>query len=160
MNNYLMFHRLLKCQLLPTEKIHPEMFKGATRKFKKPKAHAIAIQRHNKINKDRTSEEALKRVKQKKSKSLSKLAEMGIDFEYPGLVKIVGKEVLSPTLGKSEVEKTTLETQTALAEEAMRVLHGVDDGSSDSEHDHSDSNAKSVKETIPTKKPIKQTISK
>lgn len=126
MHNYLMFHRLLKCQLLPTEKIHPELFKGANRHFRKPKSHAIAIQRHNSINK-KTASEALHLTKKRKAKSLGKLADMGIDFEFPGLVKIVGKDQLTLDAEKTEVEKTVLETQEALVEEAMRVLHGNDD---------------------------------
>merc|ERR1712038_2191944 len=113
MNNYLMFHRLLKCQLLPSEKIHPELFKGHNRHFRKPKSHAIAIARHDNagLNKTKTVKDALHLTKKRKAKSLGKLAELGIDFEYPGLVKVVGKESVVPDSEKSDVEKTVLETQ-------------------------------------------------
>lgn len=36
MNNYLMFNKLLKCHSIPHEKLHPETFKDAKKKFFKP----------------------------------------------------------------------------------------------------------------------------
>merc|ERR1712012_546211 len=67
---------------------------GHNRHFRKPKSHAIAIARHNNagLNKTKTVKDALHLTKKRKAKSLGKLAELGIDFEYPGLVKVVGKE--------------------------------------------------------------------
>jgi len=134
MNNYLMFHRLLKCQLVPPEKLHPETFKGHNKKFKRPKAAYLSIERHNKTKDDARVKQCEKRMKRKKAKSLSKLADLGISFEYPGLVNVVGKEVTSDT-GDNDMETETplLETQTMLANEAMRVLHGHDSDGSDDE---------------------------
>jgi nucleolar protein 15 len=34
MNGYFMFKQRLTCKVLPPEKIHPELFKGANRKFR------------------------------------------------------------------------------------------------------------------------------
>merc|ERR1712038_1645106 len=75
----------------------------------------------------KTVKDALHLTKKRKAKSLGKLAELGIDFEYPGLVKVVGKESVVPDSEKSDVEKTVLETQEALAAEAYRVLHSSED---------------------------------
>lgn len=47
MHNYLMFGRLLQCHLVPTDKIHPETFVGANRKFKVIPWKKIAREAHN-----------------------------------------------------------------------------------------------------------------
>ncbi|ESO90175.1 hypothetical protein LOTGIDRAFT_75658, partial [Lottia gigantea] len=49
MNNYLMFERLLKCELLPSDKLHPALFHGSHRSFSKPKASSLSIDRHNSV---------------------------------------------------------------------------------------------------------------
>jgi len=129
MNNYLMFHRLLKCQLVDPEKLHPETFKGHNKKFKRPKAAFLSAERHNSTKDESTLRQSEKRVKRNKAKSLSKLADLGISFEYPGVVNIIGKELTADVEMNTEIP--TLETQTNLANEAMRVLHGGESEDSD-----------------------------
>jgi len=129
MNNYLMFHRLLKCQLVDPEKLHPETFKGHNKKFKRPKAAFLSAERHNSTKDESTLRQSEKRVKRNKAKSLSKLADLGISFEYPGVVNIIGKELTADVEMNTEIP--TLETQTNLANEAMRVLHGGESEASD-----------------------------
>src|SRR5690606_5121680 len=51
MNNYLIFGHLLQCKLVPSEKLHPEMFKGANRKFAKVPTRKIAVKRYNEAQK-------------------------------------------------------------------------------------------------------------
>lgn len=36
MNNYLMFNKILKCQVIPKDKIHPATFRNANKKFVLP----------------------------------------------------------------------------------------------------------------------------
>lgn len=47
MHNYLMFGRLLQCHLVPLDKVHPETFVGANRKFKVIPWKKIAREAHN-----------------------------------------------------------------------------------------------------------------
>lgn len=47
MHNYLMFGRLLQCHLVPVDKVHPETFVGANRKFKVIPWKKIARDAHN-----------------------------------------------------------------------------------------------------------------
>jgi nucleolar protein 15 len=47
MHNYLMFGRLLQCHLVPVDKVHPETFVGANRKFKVIPWKKIAREAHN-----------------------------------------------------------------------------------------------------------------
>lgn len=84
MNNYLMFDRLLKCQFIPEEKLHPAIWKGANKRFSwgNPAFKEKAI--HNKV---RTKKELLKSAKRLVSREKSKrkrLVELGIDYEFPG----------------------------------------------------------------------------
>jgi len=88
MDNYLMFNRLLKCKLIPEDKVHPATFKGAEKKFSKPKAHLYARDRHNKVKTASRVAANAGRSRRRAAKSLSRLGEKGISFEYPGLVKI------------------------------------------------------------------------
>ncbi|XP_038602839.1 MKI67 FHA domain-interacting nucleolar phosphoprotein [Tachyglossus aculeatus] len=84
MNNYLFCERLLKCHVVPREKIHKELFKGSSRSFAKPSYPAVA-----RYNKERTAEQQLKmqkRLKRKEKALRKRLAEKGIDYDFPGLV--------------------------------------------------------------------------
>lgn len=48
MNGYMMFTQKLDCHVLPASKVHPELFKGANRAFKRIPWSAIEQKRHNK----------------------------------------------------------------------------------------------------------------
>ncbi|XP_026073491.1 MKI67 FHA domain-interacting nucleolar phosphoprotein-like [Carassius auratus] len=82
MNNYLIGERLIKCQVLPPEKVHEKLFVGSRLGFKKPKQPAVA--RYNK----RHAEDDLKNVGtkliSKESKLRKRLAAKGIDYDFPG----------------------------------------------------------------------------
>ncbi|XP_046381939.1 MKI67 FHA domain-interacting nucleolar phosphoprotein-like [Haliotis rufescens] len=80
MNNYLMFEKLLKCAFLPKEKVHEALFKGCNRKFKRPKSHVNAIQRHNAVKSKAKQLTLARKTLSKQKKCFSKLAELGIDF--------------------------------------------------------------------------------
>ncbi|XP_014673874.1 PREDICTED: MKI67 FHA domain-interacting nucleolar phosphoprotein-like [Priapulus caudatus] len=79
MNNYLMFDRLLKCQYVPPENLHRNLWIGASKVFKKPKAALIAIERHNKA-KDPVKER-LRLLKQQYRRQ-KKLKSVGIDYSF------------------------------------------------------------------------------
>ncbi|KAL5009960.1 hypothetical protein ScPMuIL_012265 [Solemya velum] len=77
MNNYLMFEKLLKCQYMPPNEVHPMTFKAAGKKFKRPQSNAIAIGRHNRAKKRKLS---VQRVLKSHKERLRKLEELGIDY--------------------------------------------------------------------------------
>ncbi|KAM4609273.1 MKI67 FHA domain-interacting nucleolar phosphoprotein [Polymixia lowei] len=82
MNNYLMGERLIKCNLVPPEKVHEKMFVGSQRPFKKPKHTAVA-----RYNKTHTAEQVTKltdKLLRKEAKLRKRLAAHGIDYEFPG----------------------------------------------------------------------------
>jgi hypothetical protein len=84
MNNYPMYGRVLRAEVMKPEKVHPEMFKNAGRRMKRvPRAKLNAI-RHNKA---RTDEEVVKvqaNLKASDSKKRSQLAALGIEYDFPG----------------------------------------------------------------------------
>ncbi|XP_062988011.1 MKI67 FHA domain-interacting nucleolar phosphoprotein [Elgaria multicarinata webbii] len=82
MNNYLFGERLLKCQFMPPEKVHENLFKGSERIFSKPLHPAV-----KRYNRRRTTQEKAKMTQRllKKERQLRKrLAEKGIDYDFPG----------------------------------------------------------------------------
>ncbi|KAL1267590.1 hypothetical protein QQF64_032953 [Cirrhinus molitorella] len=82
MNNYLIGERLIKCQLMPPEKVHEKLFVGSETIFKKPKHPAVS--RYNRHH----SEDGLKKIGfkllSKESKLRKRLAAKGIDYDFPG----------------------------------------------------------------------------
>ncbi|XP_061648915.1 MKI67 FHA domain-interacting nucleolar phosphoprotein [Phyllopteryx taeniolatus] len=82
MNNYLMGERLIKCHVIPPEKLHEKLFAGSSRTFKKPSKPAVF-----RYNQERTSEQVSKMTDKllRKERNLRKrLAAQGIDYDFPG----------------------------------------------------------------------------
>jgi len=59
MNNYLMFNKVLKCHVIPREKLHPQTFKNARKRFVTP----VASWTRSKYNRIRSSEQIKVRMK-------------------------------------------------------------------------------------------------
>lgn len=84
MNNYLFGERLLKCHIIPPEKVHEELFREWHMPFKRPSFPAV-----KRYNQKRTLRQKLRMEERfkKKEKSLRKrLAKKGIDYNFPSLV--------------------------------------------------------------------------
>ncbi|KAM9850688.1 MKI67 FHA domain-interacting nucleolar phosphoprotein [Aulostomus maculatus] len=82
MNNYLMGERLLKCHVIPPEKVHEKLFVGSQKEFRKPSSPAVS-----RYNKKRTTEQVAKmtgKLLRKEAKLRKRLAAHGIDYDFPG----------------------------------------------------------------------------
>ncbi|NP_001183998.1 MKI67 FHA domain-interacting nucleolar phosphoprotein-like [Xenopus laevis] len=82
MNNYLFCERLLKCEFVTPEKVHPRLFIGCNTRFRKPTKPAVT-----RYNSKRNKEEVKKmtqRMISKEYKLRKRLAEKGIDYDFPG----------------------------------------------------------------------------
>ncbi|XP_035629918.1 MKI67 FHA domain-interacting nucleolar phosphoprotein-like [Oncorhynchus keta] len=100
MNNYLMGERLIKCHLVPTEKVHEKLFVGSQREFKKPRQPAVA--RYNKRHTPEEVTEMTGRLLRKESKLRKRLAEKGIDYDFPGFAsQVPQKKTLDDTVNAS-----------------------------------------------------------
>jgi nucleolar protein 15 len=75
MDHYLLFDKLLVCEVLPLTKVHPLLFKNARKGPKKPAEFASLPKK----------ELALKLARQEKG-IMAKLAEKGIEYQWPSFV--------------------------------------------------------------------------
>ncbi|KAJ2746022.1 nucleolar protein [Coemansia sp. BCRC 34301] len=84
MNNYLMFERLLKCFVVPEDKVHPQLFANRNARLvpgQRLRAHQAVL------NRPRTQEQVeaqVNRLVAKENKKRSKLQAAGIDYDFPG----------------------------------------------------------------------------
>ncbi|XP_072788116.1 MKI67 FHA domain-interacting nucleolar phosphoprotein isoform X2 [Taeniopygia guttata] len=82
MNNYLFSERLLKCQFVPPEKVHENLFKGCDKIFRKPSQPAV--RRYNRIRSLQEKARMTKRLLRKERLLRKKLAEKGLEYHFPG----------------------------------------------------------------------------
>uniref|UniRef100_A0A1A8JNC3 Mki67 (FHA domain) interacting nucleolar phosphoprotein n=1 Tax=Nothobranchius kuhntae TaxID=321403 RepID=A0A1A8JNC3_NOTKU len=90
MNNYLMGEKLIKCHLIPPEKVHEKLFVGSQKTFKKPSNPAV-----KRYNRKRSAEQVAKmteRLLRKESKLRKKLEAQGIDYDFPGFAAQVSQK--------------------------------------------------------------------
>lgn len=84
MSGYLMFRKKMICKHVPTEEVHPDVFKGANKVFSRPKAHLLARERHNKVVSAAKQKAITKRLQDKTKQRLSKIAKLGVNYSLPG----------------------------------------------------------------------------
>jgi nucleolar protein 15 len=108
MNNYLMYGHILKCKFVPNEQLHPDIWKGANRRFKKTPWNKIEKKR---LESGKPREKWTKSIEQEQRRrvaKLEKLKQLGYEFEIPELksvdeVPVQGKD--KPALETAETEK-------------------------------------------------------
>ncbi len=81
MHNYLMFGRLLKCHLVDNNALHPEVFKGANRKFKVIPWKKINKERYNAEKTPEQLEVAKKRQVEHVKSVEERCRELGINWD-------------------------------------------------------------------------------
>ncbi|KAL1965110.1 hypothetical protein VTN77DRAFT_6023 [Rasamsonia byssochlamydoides] len=97
MNNYLLYGHILKVKFVPQEQLHPEIWKGANRRFKRTPWNRIEKHR---LEKGKTREKWAKSIEQEEKRrraKAEKLKALGYEFEMPALksvdeVPVQGKE--------------------------------------------------------------------
>ncbi|KAG9160870.1 hypothetical protein Leryth_008685 [Lithospermum erythrorhizon] len=86
MHNYLLFEHLLQVQLVPPERVHPNLWKGVNRFYKPVDWVRIERKRHDK---ERTLDEQKKLVEgivKRDQKRRRKIEAAGIEYECPEIV--------------------------------------------------------------------------
>jgi nucleolar protein 15 len=84
MNGYFLFGRTLVCQVVPPEKLHPDTFRHANRKWQATPWRDVARKRHNKsrtVSEQASRSKGLVRAEEAKRKQLM---ELGIDYDFGG----------------------------------------------------------------------------
>ncbi|XP_038550409.1 MKI67 FHA domain-interacting nucleolar phosphoprotein [Micropterus salmoides] len=131
MNNYLMGERLIKCNVMPPEKVHEKLFVGSEREFKKPSHPAVA-----RYNKKHTEEQITKlkdKLLRKESKLRKRLAARGIDYDFPGFAaQVPQKKKLSDSMNASTCSDDTTPVCTPSLLERRKSMV-IDDDDADDE---------------------------
>ncbi|KAM6443953.1 MKI67 FHA domain-interacting nucleolar phosphoprotein isoform 2-T2 [Liasis olivaceus] len=120
MNNYLLREKLLKCEFIPSEKVHENLFKGSERRFKRP-SHP-AVKRYNRNRTAQEKEKMVQRLLKKETKLRKRLAEKGIDYDFPGFAaqmplikkKKISKSVSNKNASVDDEDPTPVCTPTVL----------------------------------------------
>uniref|UniRef100_UPI00398F3E58 MKI67 FHA domain-interacting nucleolar phosphoprotein n=1 Tax=Pristiophorus japonicus TaxID=55135 RepID=UPI00398F3E58 len=130
MNNYLFGERLLKCQVFPPEKVHAQLFKGSATTFKKPTHPAVA--RYNKKRNLKQQSIMSKRLLEKEGRLRKRLAEKGIDYDFPGFAAVLPQKKKRVSTKMNDTvnsqDQTPVCTPTVLKRrKSLKVLSDTDD---------------------------------
>ncbi|KAJ6788668.1 hypothetical protein PWT90_04977 [Aphanocladium album] len=88
MDNYLLFGHILKCQVVPKERVHEDLFKGANRRFKKVPWNKMAGKKLEKPRTESAWELKVERENKKRADKAAKLKALGYDFEGPEMKSV------------------------------------------------------------------------
>uniref|UniRef100_A0A3Q2PYT1 Nucleolar protein interacting with the FHA domain of MKI67 n=1 Tax=Fundulus heteroclitus TaxID=8078 RepID=A0A3Q2PYT1_FUNHE len=106
MNNYLMGERLIKCQVIPPEKVHEKLFVGSQKMFKRPCDPAVS-----RYNRKRSAEQIAtmtERLLRKESRLRRKLAQHGLHYHFPGFAaQVPQKKQATDAVNVSSCSDTT-----------------------------------------------------
>ncbi|NXU77789.1 MK67I protein, partial [Oreotrochilus melanogaster] len=84
MNNYLFSERLLKCQVIPPERVHEDLFKNSNKMFLKPSQPAV--RRYNQVRSLLQKAKMTQRLLRKEKLLRKRLAQRGLEYDFPGFV--------------------------------------------------------------------------
>jgi nucleolar protein 15 len=86
MHNYLLLGHLLQCQLLAEEKVHPELWKGANRKFVHIPWNKMHAKRFNATMEKMQPEQAIEAARKSKDHSRQKCQAAGIQYDCENIL--------------------------------------------------------------------------
>jgi len=84
MHGYLLYGHRLQCKVVSKDKLHPDTFKGADRKFKRIPYQRLAKQKHNQEKSPEQVERTVKRLLSKETRKRKKMKDLGIDYDFAG----------------------------------------------------------------------------
>ena len=126
MDNYLMYSHILKCKFVPQEQLHPEVWKGANRRFKKTPWNRIEKKR---LEKGKTREQWSKRIEQeqrKRKSKVDKLKALGYEIHLPQLKTVDDVPVQEAPKAVEVTEPTK-----ALVEQPVKAIEKAPDAIED-----------------------------
>ncbi|KAI0479266.1 hypothetical protein GGR56DRAFT_634182 [Xylariaceae sp. FL0804] len=107
MDNYLLAGHLLKVKLVPKSQIHPELFKGGNRRFKKIPWNKMAGNQLKKPLSQSAWTDKIAREEQRRSERSKKLAELDYEFDGPKLKAVENASQDAGAIETTVVEETT-----------------------------------------------------
>ncbi|TFK75148.1 hypothetical protein BDN72DRAFT_787740 [Pluteus cervinus] len=82
MDNYLIMGHILRCKVVPKDKIHPQLWMGANRKYRRVPADRIVRLEHNKARTQEEQGRANERLLKRQEARKRKLKEAGIKYDF------------------------------------------------------------------------------
>ncbi|KAH9052862.1 hypothetical protein EDB83DRAFT_2394433 [Lactarius deliciosus] len=82
MDNYLLMGHILTCKVVPKDKVHPELWVGANRKWRVVPTFRLTQAQHNKPRSEGQQRAAEKRLLSRQARRKRKLAEAGIVYSF------------------------------------------------------------------------------
>ena len=119
MDRYLLFGHILRCRLVPPAEVHPDLWRGAGRRYKVMPRNRLE---GSALKRGRGREEWAERVKRERTRRLKKgnrLKQLGIEYEFegPGLVGVEEVKRIEGVQSQKE-DETELTADRAVAEVA------------------------------------------
>jgi nucleolar protein 15 len=118
MDNYLLSNHVLKCKLVPTEKIHPGLFKGAGERYKVLPWNKIQRLKHNRKKNEAEQQLHIEGLQAKDAKKRQKLKDLGIDYDFEGHKKRTSADSAETPSKKPKVEDSG-DVASTVAKEAL-----------------------------------------
>ncbi|KAI2498114.1 hypothetical protein MHU86_16366 [Fragilaria crotonensis] len=109
MSGYLMGQKRIVCHVLPQDKVHPDLFKGSDRVFKKIDWAGLHRAKVNRPKPAKKMKEITQRLISRDRKRRERLKAMGIDYDFPGYA---ASNDAFPMLADPPKEKRALEAAT------------------------------------------------
>ncbi|KAH9954287.1 hypothetical protein BC827DRAFT_1243676, partial [Russula dissimulans] len=82
MDNYLLMGHILTCKVIPKDRVHPELWVGANRKWRAVPTYRVVQAQHNKPRSEMQQRVAEKRLMSRQAARKRKLAEAGIAYNF------------------------------------------------------------------------------
>jgi nucleolar protein 15 len=115
MNNYLLFGHILKVHLIPTEQVHPDLFKGANERFKvDPRNKKAGLEMERGVERSQWEKRVENENKRRTSKAKQLKEMFDYEFEAPALktVDSVPKHTSITTLEPAKPQQLLTEAST------------------------------------------------
>jgi RNA recognition motif-containing protein len=107
MDNYLMFGHILKCKYAPQDTLHPNLWKGANKRFRKVPYTMLEKRALEAPKTSKHWEEKNAREQKKREQKAEKMKELGYDLKLPNLKE--PKEVLQQRKLQNKEQQNVLE---------------------------------------------------
>ncbi|KAK4214461.1 hypothetical protein QBC37DRAFT_421191 [Rhypophila decipiens] len=115
MDKYLLFGHLLICKLVKPENVHPDLFKGANRRFKVVPWNKMQGKQLERPKSESQWNVRISKEEQRRAKRAEKLQAMGYEFEPPALKAPEAKEVIEPAPVPAAIEEAAATEENGVA---------------------------------------------
>ena len=105
MDNYLLFESVLKVRLMTAEECHPELWKGANRKFKAVPWRRKAAEAHDKVRSDAELAKRDAALLAGERARRRKIEKAGIEYDFPGYAAAAKKPKDAKTTKKTTAKR-------------------------------------------------------